>query len=38
MLDPEHPDQVGRTRAILWEIHPILKIEVWSGNRWQELP
>ncbi len=38
MLDPEHPDQVGRTRATLWEIHPILKIEVWSANRWRELP
>lgn len=38
MLDPEHPDQVGKTRATLWEIHPVLKIEVWSGNRWQELP
>ncbi len=31
-------DQVGKTRATLWEIHPILKIEVWSGNRWRELP
>ncbi len=38
MLDPEHPDQVGRTRATLWEIHPVLKIEVWSGNTWRELP
>ncbi len=38
MLDPEHLDQVGKTRATLWEIHPILKIEVWSGNRWRELP
>ncbi len=37
MLDPEHPDQVSRTRATLWEIHPILKIEVWSGNQWREL-
>lgn len=38
MLDPEHPDQVGKTRATVWEIHPILKIEVWSGGRWRELP
>ena|SRR2546428_283879 len=38
MLDPEHPDQVGKTRATLWEIHPILKIEVWSGGKWRELP
>ena len=38
MLDPEHPDQVGKTRATLWEIHPILKIDVWSGGGWRELP
>jgi hypothetical protein len=36
MLDPEHPDQLGKTRVTLWEIHPILKIEVWSGGRWRE--
>jgi hypothetical protein len=38
MLDQEHPEQVGQTRATLWEIHPILKIEVWSGGTWRELP
>ena len=32
MLDPEHPDQVGRTRGTLWEIHPILKIEAQRGG------
>ena len=37
MLDPEHPDQVGKTRSTLWEIHPILKVEVWSGGRWRAL-
>ncbi len=37
MLDPEHPDQVGKTRATLWEIHPILKIEVQETSGWQEL-
>jgi len=37
MMDPEHPDQVGKTRKTLWEIHPILKIEVFSGGRWREL-
>ena len=37
MLDPEHPDQVGKTRATVWEIHPIMKIEVWSGKKWREL-
>jgi hypothetical protein len=37
MLDPEHPDQIGKTRGGLWEIHPITKIEVFSGGRWIEL-
>jgi hypothetical protein len=38
MLDQEHPEQIGKTRATLWEIHPILRIEVWSGGQWRELP
>ena len=37
MLDQEHPEQLGKTRVTLWEIHPILKIEVWSSGRWREL-
>ena len=37
MLDPEHPDQIGKTRGGLWEIHPMTKIEVFSGGRWVEL-
>jgi hypothetical protein len=37
MLDPEHPDQIGKIRGGLWEIHPITKIEVFSGGRWIEL-
>jgi hypothetical protein len=37
MLDPEHPDQIGKTRGGLWEIHPVTKIEVFSGGRWREL-
>jgi len=37
MMDPEHPDQVGKTRKTLWEIHPVLKIEVFSGGQWREL-
>jgi len=37
MLDAEHPEQVGRTRLTLWEIHPVTKIEVWSDERWREL-
>ena len=38
MLDEGHPEQVGKTRVTLWEIHPILRIEVWSAGRWRELP
>jgi hypothetical protein len=30
--DQEHPDQLGGTRATLWEIHPILRIEVKGAN------
>jgi len=37
MYDPEHPDQIGKTRATLWEIHPVTKVEVWSGGDWREL-
>lgn len=37
MLDPEHPEHIGKTRASLWEIHPITKIEVLNGNKWVEL-
>ena len=37
MLDPEHPDQIGKTRGSLWEIHPITKIEFLNGNTWVEL-
>jgi hypothetical protein len=37
MLDPEHPDQLGKTRGTLWEIHPVMRIEVRRGGRWSEL-
>ena len=37
MLDPEHPDQLGKTRGTLWEIHPVMKIEVRRGDRWSAL-
>ncbi len=33
-MDPEHPDQVGQTRGTLWEIHPIMKIEVQQQGNW----
>jgi hypothetical protein len=37
MLDPEHPDQVGKTRATIWEVHPVMKIEVFDGDRWTDM-
>jgi hypothetical protein len=37
MMDAEHPDQIGKTRGSIWEIHPILEIEVETGFGWQPL-
>jgi hypothetical protein len=37
MLDPEHPDQVNKTRGTLWEIHPIMQIEVEQQGKWVTL-
>lgn len=37
MYDPEHPDQLGKTRGTLWEVHPVTRIEVWSGGRWRDI-
>lgn len=34
MLDPEHPDQVSKTRGTIWEVHPVMEISVWSGQKW----
>jgi hypothetical protein len=34
-LDPEHPDQVGKTRGTIWEIHPVMRIEAWKNGRWE---
>jgi hypothetical protein len=31
LLDPEHPDQVRKTRATIWEIHPIMMIEFFAA-------
>jgi len=37
MMDPEHPDQIGKTRGTIWELHPIIKFEVEHGNAWAAL-
>ena len=37
MLDQEHPEQLNRTRATLWEIHPIMQVQVQRGGKWFDL-
>ncbi|HEV7127968.1 MAG TPA: hypothetical protein VGN32_11070 [Ktedonobacterales bacterium] len=37
MFDQEHPEQLGKTRATLWEIHPIIHIEVNQGGGWTSI-
>jgi hypothetical protein len=37
LMDQEHPEQLGQTRGTLWEIHPILHIEVNDGGSWQNI-
>lgn len=37
LLDQEHPEQLGKTRATLWEIHPIMHIEVSQGGGWRSV-
>jgi len=37
MLDQEHPEQVGKTRGTLWEIHPITSVQVDQGGTWRDL-
>lgn len=36
-FDPEHPDQLGKTRGTLWEIHPVTRIEVQRRGEWVSL-
>ena len=36
-FDPEHPDQVGKTRGTIWEIHPVMNIEIEQGGQWVPL-
>jgi len=38
LLDQEHPEQLGATRATLWEIHPIVDFAVQQPDgSWQAL-
>ena len=37
MLDQMHPENVGRNRATLWEVHPITHID-WRSSRGKWIP
>lgn len=37
LLDQEHPEQLGKTRGTLWEIHPVMTIEVEQNGSWINL-
>jgi hypothetical protein len=38
MFDWEHPEQLGNTRGTLWEVHPVMRIEVEQPNgTWKKL-
>jgi len=38
MLDPDHPEEVGKSRGTLWEIHPVMQIETAQADgSWKEL-
>lgn len=36
-FDPEHPGDLGLTRSTLWEINPVMQIEVLDKTRWVPL-
>jgi hypothetical protein len=36
-FNPASPQEVGRTRATLWEITPLMQIEVFQDGRWNPL-
>jgi hypothetical protein len=37
LMDPEHPDQIGKTRSTIWEIHPVMQIETQKSGGWVPL-
>jgi hypothetical protein len=36
-FNPDHPQDVGRTRATLWEISPVMQIEIFQDGHWNPL-
>ena len=37
LFNPSRPGDVGTNRATLWEIHPVMQIEVFQDGRWVPL-
>jgi hypothetical protein len=37
LLDQEHPEQLEQTRGTLWEIHPVMEIEIEKSGKWVKL-
>ncbi|MDP4200226.1 MAG: hypothetical protein Q8922_09080 [Bacteroidota bacterium] len=37
MWDEEHPDEVGKSRASQWEVHPVTNFEIFEGGAWKPL-
>jgi len=37
LLDQEHPEQIGKTRGTVWEVHPVTRFEVQRNGRWLSL-
>jgi hypothetical protein len=35
--DEDHPEQIGKTRRTLWEVHPIHSIQVQRSGQWVSL-
>jgi len=36
-FNPNRPQEIGRTRATLWEITPVMQIEVFQDEHWNPL-
>jgi hypothetical protein len=36
-LDNDHPTDLDRDRATLWEIHPVTRIDVWHRGHWKKI-
>jgi hypothetical protein len=37
LMDAEHPEQIGKTRGTIWEIHPIIELDVATSGGWAPL-